>query len=61
MSIIQNTIQAIQLGEGITFENLTMFPLFVSEASESVYLTLDEALAQGTATDKAMLGECRGL
>ena len=49
MSIIQNTIQAIQLGEGITFENLTMFPLFVSEASESVYLTLDEALAQGTA------------
>ena len=49
LNIIQNTIHASQIGEGVTFKNLTMFPLFAGEAVESGYLTLDEALAADTA------------
>ena len=49
MSIIQNTIKTTEVGEGIKFENLTMFPLFASETAGNHYLTLDEALAAGTA------------
>ncbi len=49
LNIIQDTIHASQVGEGVTFKNLTMFPLFVSEAVEREYITLDEALAADTA------------
>jgi hypothetical protein len=49
LSIIDTTLHNLQVGEGITFENLTMFPLFIGVAVESDYLTLDEALAQGIA------------
>jgi hypothetical protein len=48
LNIIQDTIQAAQVGEEIVFKNLTMFPLFVSETVEQEYQTLDEALAAGT-------------
>jgi hypothetical protein len=49
LSIIQNTIQGARLGEALTFENLTMFPLIVDEETDADYLTLDEALSAGTA------------
>ena len=49
LNIIQDTINASQIGEGVIYKNLTMFPLFMSEAVEGEYLTLDDALAAGTA------------
>ncbi len=49
MSIIQTTIEAAQVGEETTFKNLTMFPLVIDGTVERDYLTLDEALADGTA------------
>jgi hypothetical protein len=48
LNIIQDTIQAAQVGEEIVFKNLTMFPLLISEAIERKYQTLDEALDAGT-------------
>ncbi len=49
LNIIHDTIHAIQMGEQITFKNLTMFPLLVSNVVEREYQTLDEALTAGTA------------
>jgi hypothetical protein len=49
LSIIHNAIHHAQVGEETTFKNLTMFPLFVGEAVEQNYETLDDALAAGTA------------
>jgi len=49
LSIIQNSIQGARIGEALTFENLTMFPLTVGEETDAYYLTLDEALSSGTA------------
>lgn len=49
MNIIQDTLNSASVGEGTTFKNLTIFPLVVGEKVEKEYLTLDEALAAGTA------------
>jgi hypothetical protein len=47
LKIIQDTIQAAEVGEEKIFRNLSMFPLFVSKTVKPKYLTLDEALAAG--------------
>ena len=55
MNIIKDTIQAFQLGDSITFENLRMFPLvdqvplLARKRETTPYCTLDEALAAGAA------------
>jgi hypothetical protein len=48
LTIIQDTIQAAQVGEEATFRNLTIFPLIGSDLVERNYQILDEALAAGT-------------
>jgi hypothetical protein len=48
LTIIQDTIQAAQVGEETTFKNLSIFPLIGSEIVEQNYQILDEALAAGT-------------
>jgi hypothetical protein len=48
LNIIQNTIQAVQVGVEKTYKNLTVFPLEINENVEQGYLTLDEALTSGT-------------
>jgi hypothetical protein len=48
MSIIQSTIQAISVGEGGAYKNLTIFPLLVEKPKPANYHTLDEAMAAGT-------------
>jgi hypothetical protein len=47
LNIIQNTIEAMQVGAERTYKNLTIFPLVIDENIEQEYLTLDEALAAG--------------
>lgn len=57
MNVLHETIQSVEIGKQITFENLTMFPIFENaslplfgEHSETErYVTLDEALQEGTA------------
>lgn len=49
MSIIDTTLHDLQVGEGKTFKNLTIFPLIFTEPNSRDYLTLDEALASETA------------
>jgi hypothetical protein len=46
---IAHALDAITLGDPVTFENITMIPLLglPSAEQEPFYLTLDEALAQG--------------
>lgn len=48
MKIIQDTISTALIGEGITFNNLTIFPLTFEKDVIPDYQTLDEALAAGT-------------
>ena len=40
----------VQLGEVQTFENMTVIPVFVSEASEIEYISLSQALEHGSVT-----------
>jgi hypothetical protein len=49
LNIIHESIQSVQVGEGITFKNLTMFPILKDSTDQSEYVTLDEALNSGTA------------
>jgi hypothetical protein len=49
MQTITRTLDALELGPSITFRNLTVFPLIRREGAHPSYLTLDEALAAGTA------------
>jgi hypothetical protein len=48
LSIIQDTVNSAHVGEGITFKNLTLFPLNFEKNVIPDYQTLDEALAAGT-------------
>jgi hypothetical protein len=47
MTIINQTLAGLSLGEQQTCHNLGIFPLFAAEARRADYLTLDEALARG--------------
>jgi hypothetical protein len=49
LNIIQDKINAANIGEGITHKNLTIFPLVVGKSVDPKYQTLDEALVAGTA------------
>lgn len=51
MQVISNKLEHIKVGDAIAFSNLTMFPLLDDSArsEQPDYLTLDEALAQGSA------------
>jgi hypothetical protein len=49
LNIIHDKINSTHLGEGITFKNLTIFPLIVEENIHPNYQLLDKALAAGTA------------
>ncbi len=46
MSIIEQTLSSLTLGEAIKHENLTVFPLLADEECESDYLTLDKAISE---------------
>lgn len=49
MEAIETTLAGLTLGEPTTFGRLTLFPLLGEDGAEPGYLTLDEALAAGTA------------
>ncbi len=49
METITKTLGDLRIGEPVRFRNLAMFPLFGPSRPEPGYLTLDEALAAGTA------------
>ena len=49
MQTIADTINHLHVGDGTTFEGLTVFPLIHEQPHGKDYLTLDEALAQGSA------------
>ena len=49
MQAISDTINHLHVGGATTFEGLSVFPLFDDHIREKDYLTLDEALEQGTA------------
>ncbi len=46
MHLIAHTVSKVRIGTSMTFQNLTVFPLFGDKGTASHYLTLDEALAQ---------------
>ncbi len=46
--IIQTTLERLRAGRAFTYQNLHVFPLYDNVACEPDYLTLDEALAQGS-------------
>ncbi len=48
MGIIKETLHAVELGSPLTFGSLTMFPLNGGNGKAPAYITLDEAVAQGT-------------
>ena len=50
MQVLENLVNDLKLGEPISFQRLTMFPLNGSEGQSFDYLTLDEALRTGTAS-----------
>ncbi len=43
--LIQETLDGLELGEAVCFQNLTMVPLLGRDTTGAEYLTLDEALA----------------
>ncbi len=45
MTLIENTLAALDVGAPVAFANLTMFPLLGAQPGEPHYLTLGEALA----------------
>ena len=47
--LIKNTIDRLELGAPLIFQNLTMFPLLGEDSHAADYVTLDEALAAGMA------------
>ena len=49
MTIINDELNAIDVGLSQVFKNITMFPLLRQDAISSNYLTLDAALDAGTA------------
>ena len=49
MTTINDELSTIDVGLSQVFKNITMFPLIHQDATESDYLTLDEALEAGTA------------
>ena len=50
MNPIHRVIENTTVGEAVTHETLSVFPLLVEEPFAKDYLTLDEALAAGTGT-----------
>ena len=50
MNPIQHVIESTTVGQAVSHETLTIFPLLANEAFAKDHLTLDEALAAGTAT-----------
>ena len=49
MNQINQSLKGLQLGAAITHENLSVHPLIRASLINKDYLTLDEALKQGTA------------
>lgn len=49
MTMVNDELNAVEVGLSQAFKNITMFPLLRQDALESNYLTLDEALEAGTA------------
>ena len=49
MQAITDTINHLRVGDASTFKGLTVFPIFHDQPCEKDYLTLDEALKEGTA------------
>jgi len=49
MSIISDTLNALETGEPISFQNMEMIPLIARGGSRLDYLTLDEALQSNSA------------
>jgi hypothetical protein len=49
MQTISRTLEKLETGPAGSFRNLTVFPLLQREGAEIDYLTLDEALAAGSA------------
>jgi hypothetical protein len=45
MTIIQDLMKTIEIGQSISFENLTLYPLLGEPGEKMDYITLDEALA----------------
>ena len=45
MSVIRDTLSSIVVGEGISFRNMTMFPILRMDTVRGDYFMLDEALA----------------
>lgn len=50
LTIINDNLNAIDVGLSQVYKNITMFPLHRQDATVSNYLTLDEALEAGTAS-----------
>lgn len=50
MDLIARTLDGLHVGDPVTFETLTMWPLLGEDAVDAPYFTLDEALAQGLLT-----------
>lgn len=48
MGILEKSLEKVALGEPVSYENLTLFPLLCEQARESDYLTLDTALLRKT-------------
>jgi len=48
MELLKDTLQRLRLGAETTFEKLTMYPLLNGGAGSLDYLTLRQALEQGT-------------
>jgi hypothetical protein len=48
LNILEKSITDIEQGEGLSYQNLTMFPLFGTDNSPFEYITLDDAFASGS-------------
>jgi hypothetical protein len=49
MTPIKKALSSVQIGLDVSFENLTMFPLLGPDVPAADYITLDEALEEGSA------------
>jgi hypothetical protein len=49
MNSVEETIHAVQMESPVTFHNLTIFPIIGRNVQHPDYITLDEALAAGSA------------
>ncbi len=49
MQHIANALAGLKVGDAITYESMTLFPLVGGGRESAGYLTLDQALAEGSA------------